>query len=102
MTLPQAAAHSDLATTIAIGAWLAVPIGAWLDGERPGRFWVPLAAVAVAALGVDALQVIQVLTIRPSTSFFIDGFGMQLWVGAVSALLTLGVVGLTLPSRNAD
>jgi hypothetical protein len=92
----------DLATTIAIGAWLGVPIGAWLDGERPGRFWLPLAVVSVAGLGVNVLQAIQSLTIRPSTSFFIDGFGAQLWVGLVSALVTLAVFALALPSKRTD
>jgi hypothetical protein len=96
--LDLAPAGVDLAGEAAIGAWLGVAVGAWLDGEQPGRFWGPLAIISVALLAVDVLQTIQLLT----TGSLVDGYGTQLWVGSASALVRLAVFALALPLKRAD
>lgn len=91
----------DLLTTGAVGAWLAVSIAGWLDREPPGRFWAPLAVVAVALLAVDVASAFQALTVSPLSGFFIDGIGTQPWVATVAALVTLVVFATALPAERS-
>lgn len=103
LALPLAPIAGELLTALATGYLLSVPLGAWLDGEPPHRFWMGLGILSLALLAIIGTQLVQLLLAdRSAGNYFITGFGIPIeLVVAVSAVVTLVLYARALPDATA-